>query len=61
MTQWSIKSLLEEHGYDYKFLGSEGKTIDSISPLYNATSSDLSFCSSDDCEALTSILRSKAE
>lgn len=60
MTQWLVKSLLEEHGYDHKFLGSEGKTIDNISPLCKGTSSDLSFCSSDDYEAITSILRSKA-
>ncbi|MDN5845033.1 MAG: hypothetical protein L0H53_02025, partial [Candidatus Nitrosocosmicus sp.] len=58
MVSRTIKSLLEHLECDYVMLGQEDIPVDSIAPVDKGTSSDLSFCSSDDHEGLESILNS---
>ena len=56
MVSRTIKSLLEHLECEYAMLGQEDISVDSIAPIDKATSSDLSFCSSDDHEDIESIL-----
>ncbi len=60
MVSRTIKSLLEHLECEYVMLGQEDISVDSIAPIDKATPSDLSFCSSDDHEALESILNSNS-
>ncbi len=60
MVDRTIKSYLEQLEYGYILLGREDIVVDNFAPIDTGTSSDLSFCSSDDYQGLQSILESKS-
>jgi UDP-3-O-[3-hydroxymyristoyl] glucosamine N-acyltransferase len=62
LATWTVKSLSEKNGYDFKIYGPKEKPITDIAPLNKATRKDLSFCSSEvaDNKTLESISKSKA-
>lgn len=60
MIDRTIKSYLEQLEYDYTWLGQEGIPVDNFAPIDTGTSSDISFCSSEDYQGLQSILESES-
>jgi len=62
VSNWTIKDLLgclDQKDY-YLLKGQTSTIVNNVAPIDNSTSNDLTFCSTDDYDAIVSILRSNA-
>lgn len=62
VSNWTIKDLLgclDQKDY-YLLKGQTNTIVNNVAPIDNSTSNDLTFCSTDDFDAIVSILRSNA-
>lgn len=62
MSSWTIKDLLVcfDQKDDYLLKGQTSTIVNNVAPIDNSTPNDLTFCSTDNYDAIVSILRSNA-